>query len=61
MAPDPASLLGRALTPPLVLQLWTLRLCREGSNGAMRPMVPCGPHASSIKKDQVGLPVQQGS
>jgi hypothetical protein len=61
VALDPASLQGRAPAPPCVLWLQTLPPSREGSDVAVHPVVPCGPHASSIKKSLVGMPVQLGS
>jgi hypothetical protein len=51
MAPNPASLLGRAPTPPRVPRHRTLPPYREGSGAVTRPLVPCGPRASSIKKN----------
>jgi hypothetical protein len=61
VALDPASLQGRAPAPPCVLRLQTLPPSREGSDVVVHPVVPCGPHASSIKKSLVGMPVQLGS
>jgi hypothetical protein len=58
VAPDPAFLLGRALTLPCVLQLQTLPPYQDGFGVATHPVVPCEPRASSIKKSLAGLPMQ---
>jgi hypothetical protein len=60
VALDPASLLRRAPTSLHVLRLRTRPPCWEGSDLATRPVVPCGPRASNIKKSLVDLPMQLG-
>jgi hypothetical protein len=42
-----------------VLRLRILPLCWEGSGAATAsPLAPCGPRASSMKKNLTGLPMQ---
>jgi hypothetical protein len=55
--------------PDLLAGLWSATFpvaldpasLRGGLRAAMRPTVPCGPRASSMKKSLVCLPVQQNS
>jgi hypothetical protein len=60
VAPDPASLLGMAPVIPSALWLHTLPPCREGSDAAMRPAIPCGPWDSSIKEPSYHGPMWLG-
>jgi hypothetical protein len=61
VAPDPASLLGRAPVPPRVPLLRNLPPFQEGSGAVTHHAVPCGPRASRIKKSLADLPMQLGS
>jgi hypothetical protein len=56
VARDPASLLGRAPVRHYLLRHLTLPPCWDGSDAVTCPTAPCGPRASSIKKNLDGIP-----